>query len=59
MKLPEEAIVDVARLSRIYDNTVATYKFYWFISIINHLVANPDKRWLQFVRLEFVLFGKL
>lgn len=48
MKLPEEAIVDVARLSRIYDNTVATYKFYWFISIINHLVANPEKRLFSF-----------
>lgn len=48
MKLPEEGIVDIARLSRIYDNTVATYKFYWFVSIINHLVANPKTHVLSF-----------
>lgn len=48
MYLPVEGIVDVAKLSRIYGNTVATYKFYWFISIINHLVVNPEKRLFSF-----------
>ena len=48
MILPSEGVVDVARLSRIYDNTTATYKFYWFVSIINLISANPDKRVFSF-----------
>ena len=48
MILPSEGIVDVARLSRIYDNTTATYKFYWFVSIINLISANPTKRIFSF-----------
>ena len=48
MILPSEGIVDVARLSRIYDNTTATYKFYWFVSIINLISANPDRRVFSF-----------
>lgn len=48
MILPSECVVDVARLSRIYDNTTATYKFYWFVSIINLINANPDGRVFSF-----------
>ena len=48
MNLPSEGVVDVARLSRIYDNTTATYKFYWFVSIINLISANPDRRVFSF-----------
>ena len=48
MILPSEGIVDVARLSRIYDNTTATYKFYWFVSIINLISTNPDRRVFSF-----------
>ena len=48
MILPSEGIVDVARLSRIYDNTTASYKFYWFVSIINLISANPDRRVFSF-----------
>lgn len=48
MNLPNEGIIDSARLSRIFDNTVATYKFYWFVSIINRLVANPERRLFSF-----------
>lgn len=44
MTLPSEGTVDVARLSRIYDNTTATYKFYWFVSIINLICANHNRR---------------
>jgi len=48
MVLPSEGIVDVARLTRVYDNTTATYKFYWFASIINLVCANPEKRAFSF-----------
>ena len=48
MNLPSEGIVDVAPLSRIYDNTVATYKFYWFVSIIRLVSANQQKRLFSF-----------
>lgn len=48
MVLPSNGIVDAGRLSRIYDNTTATYKFYWFISIINWICANPGRRRFSF-----------
>lgn len=51
MTLPNEGVIDVARLSRIYDNTTATYKFYWFVSIINHLVANQNRHAFSFYEI--------
>ena len=48
MVLPSNGIVDAGRLSRIYDNTTATYKYYWFISIINWICANPGRRRFSF-----------
>ncbi len=48
MILPSSGIVDAGRLSRIYDNTVATYKFYWFVSIIDWICANPGRRSFTF-----------
>ena len=34
MQLPEDHKVDVALLSSCFRSTSATYKFYWFLSII-------------------------
>ncbi|MBR6054595.1 MAG: HNH endonuclease [Bacteroidales bacterium] len=48
MVLPSEGIVDAGRLSRIYDKTTATYKFYWFISIIDLICTNPGRRCFSF-----------
>ena len=48
MTLPSSKAIDVGRLSRIYGNTVATYKFYWFVSIINLVCANPGRRVFSF-----------
>ena len=44
MILPSEGIVDVARLSRIYDNTTATYKFYWLLALLDmHVKEQKDE----------------
>ena len=48
MTLPSDGNVDVGRLSRIYGNTVATYKFYWFVSIINLVCTNPGRSVFSF-----------
>jgi len=48
MTLPSDKSIDVGRLSRIYGNTVATYKYYWFVSIINLVCANPGRRVFSF-----------
>lgn len=34
MQLPEDHKVDISRLSACFKNTSATYKFYWFLSLI-------------------------
>ena len=48
MTLPSAETIDISRLSRIYGNTVATYKFYWFVSIIDLVCANPGRRVFSF-----------
>lgn len=48
MHLPYTPVVDVARLSRVYGHTVATYKYYWFVSIINLVCANPGRQTFSF-----------
>ena len=35
MYIPSQEHLSTNRLSRVFNNTVATYKFYWFISILN------------------------
>lgn len=36
--LPQDKTITTKELNQIYNNTVATYKFYWFISILDILV---------------------
>ncbi|MBR3386863.1 MAG: HNH endonuclease [Bacteroidales bacterium] len=48
MFLPSEGKIDAGRLSRIYDNTTATYKFYWFVSIIDLICSNSGRRRFSF-----------
>ncbi len=48
MILPSDGIIDAGRLSRIYDNTTATYKFYWFVSIIDLVCTNQGRRRFSF-----------
>ena len=48
MILPSQGIVDAGRLSRVFDNTTATYKYYWFVSIIDLICANPGRRAFSF-----------
>ena len=35
MQIPQQDTLSTNRLSRVFNNTVATYKFYWFISILD------------------------
>jgi hypothetical protein len=38
MTLPLDNNPDICRIAQIYDNTVATYKFYWFVSLLDIFV---------------------
>ena len=35
MHIPQQDSLSTSRLSRVFNNTVATYKYYWLISILN------------------------
>lgn len=48
MILPLQGTVDAGRLSQIYDKTTATYKFYWFVSVIHLICANSICRVFSF-----------
>ena len=41
--ISQRPFLDVPRLARIFDKTTATYKFYWFTSIIDLVVREPGK----------------
>ncbi len=43
MKLPEDQNVNVSLLSSVFNNTTATYKFYWFLSIIECVEEGKDE----------------
>ena len=34
MNLPQSDILSTSRLGKIFSNTVATYKYFWFVSIM-------------------------
>lgn len=38
MTLPENIKLPVTRLSQVFSNTTATYKFYWFVSLLDIVV---------------------
>jgi hypothetical protein len=42
MIIPESNLIDVTKLNAIFNNTSATYKFYWFLSILD--ASNFDDR---------------
>lgn len=44
MKIPQSDILSTARLSQIFANTSATYKYYWFISILDLFVKKGMTR---------------
>jgi hypothetical protein len=44
MQLPQDNKLEISRLAQIYNNTVATYKFYWFVSILDIVVMEQRKQ---------------
>ncbi|MDR2511636.1 MAG: HNH endonuclease [Bacteroidales bacterium] len=44
MTLPQDNKLDISRLAQIYNNTVATYKFYWFVAILDIVVKKQQRQ---------------
>ena len=44
MNIPQSDILSTGRMSRIFDNTVATYKYYWFENILDLFVLKGKTR---------------
>lgn len=47
MELPEQNSISTFRLAQVFNNTSATYKFYWFISILE-IYAKKQERLITF-----------
>jgi hypothetical protein len=47
MNLPKDKNIDTRLLAQIYNNTVATYKYYWFASILD-IVVKEQRRQISF-----------
>ncbi|HNS28908.1 MAG TPA: HNH endonuclease domain-containing protein [Tenuifilaceae bacterium] len=47
MNLPQDNRLEISRLVRIYNNTVATYKYYWFLSFLE-IFVKTGKRYISF-----------
>lgn len=50
MQLPDSKYLDVKKLSMIFNDTSATYKFYWFVTILDLLVRD-GKRQMSFFEI--------
>ena len=75
MQIPQSDILSTNRLGKIFGNTVATYKFFWFLSIMQiHARTNDLKidvsdilirmvanAWypVHYFRLSFGLMGRI
>ena len=44
MHIPQQESLTTSRLSRVFNNTVATYKYYWLISILNIYMSTGAMR---------------
>lgn len=44
MFLPVDQRLDISLLAQIFNNTVATYKFYWFVSLLDFVVTGQRRR---------------
>ncbi len=44
MILLQDNKLEISRLAQIYNNTVATYKFYWFLSILDIVVKEQRRQ---------------
>jgi hypothetical protein len=43
LSLPQQTDLPVKRLAAVFNNTTATYKFYWFISLLEILVEKQER----------------
>ena len=43
MNLPEDFRVDTGRLAGCFNNTVATYKFYWLLAVLAEAEKGHEK----------------
>lgn len=46
MQIPQSDILTTGRLGKVFSNTVATYKFFWFVSILQ-MHAKTGSYWLS------------
>lgn len=44
MNIPQSNILSTRHLNRVFDNTVATYKYYWFLGILDLFVKQGKTR---------------
>ena len=53
MQIPQSQILTTRHLNRVFDKTVATYKYYWFLGILDLYVkqGNTRMRLLKFLSL--------
>ena len=44
MNLPTDKLLETRSLAQIYNNTVATYKYYWFVAILDIVVKEQRRQ---------------
>ena len=50
MQLPQDKKLEINRLVQIYNNTVATYKYYWFVAILD-IAVKEQRRQISFWKI--------
>ena len=57
MPLPQNTKLQISSLAGIFSNTTATYKFYWFVSLLDIIVKEMGERSVSLK--DFSYFCKL
>jgi|GEM_PF-6528196 len=55
MNLPFSSEINNQALSSVFNYTSATYKFYWFLAIIDEVELGYKQSWIQAINATFLL----
>ncbi len=52
MTLPQNTKLSISAMSQVFNNTTATYKFYWFVALIDIVVKETSNTKHSFGKLD-------
>ena len=58
MKIPLNNKLSIGELTQVFNNTAASYKYYWFLSLLQLFIKNKENSEIEAVSVEIVEMEK-